>query len=79
MEPSKKLKVLAAALPAAMAVLEDDEEDLCYSTDSDSEWYALPVPPRELPKSREYFTTIGRMDREEFLSHFRMTQGNFLL
>lgn len=79
MEPQKKLKLLVAALPAAIAALEDDaEEQACLtdSTDSGSEWQMPPAPPRNLPKNREYFNIVESMDVDEFSSHFRMKQGD---
>ena len=74
-------KVVSVALPTLAAMLDDEEADvglLTDSTDSD-EWTVPPSIPRDLPKSRLYFSTIEAMDHEEFRSHFRLGRGNVLM
>ena len=64
-----------AQLMALLPQLLDTDDS--SSSDSDDE-VALMRPaviPRDLPKSRHYFTLIDEMDEEEFRSHFRLSWG----
>ena len=73
---------MKAGLLAAAAYVFCEEGNECLltssSSSSDSEDdYLPPAPPRDLPKSREFFSRIDMMDGDEFHTHFRMGFGEW--
>lgn len=59
---SKKVAVSLAAIAI---------DEALNDSSSDEDRHA----PRKLPKSRQYFKCVSRMDDDEFRTHFRLTKS----
>lgn len=60
--------IIASAISLVMTAVAEDSS-------SDDDVGTPPATPRKLPKSREFFDNIQRMDDQEFRSHFRLGRG----
>lgn len=72
MNPADLPKLATVVGVAIAAIAEADS-----SSESDDEEVKQPrSTPRKLPKSRQYFSQVDKMDDAEFMSHFRLSKGN---